>query len=143
MNVKAWLMAAGGLVVGVVATLVLTQSDVTDGFVDTAEPGSPASSDVYRVSDFEVDVRVTEKQCYGDAGCNVTVGLEPKYVGADKEPDGTWEVTYEISGDESGPIIQTFEVTGDEMSFTDSADLSTPSSTTEPAADITSVRKVP
>src|SRR5690242_9968702 len=32
-------------------------------------------------SDWVVGVKTTEKQCFGEAGCNVTVAIDPQYVG--------------------------------------------------------------
>jgi hypothetical protein len=94
-----------------------------------------------KASDWKVGVKVKEKQCFGEAGCNVTVSIHPQYTGDRELPTtGTIEVTYEISGDESGPVVQTFTVTGgDQVSYDKSADLSTSSSGVTPKAKVTDV----
>jgi hypothetical protein len=44
--------------------------------------------------------------------------------------DGTWDVTYQISGDESGPIIGTFSLYGNGKYDVNEEFLSTPSENT-------------
>jgi len=59
--------------------------------------------------DIDLKVKVTERQCFGSAGCNVTVQVTPLWKGVDTPKfDGDYDVTYRITGDESGPIIGTF-----------------------------------
>lgn len=91
--------------------------------------------------DFAVKLTVTQKQCYGSAGCNVTMRVDPSFTGI--SADGSWDVTYEISGDESGPQVQTFTMADGEISYTSEVDLSTPSSKTTPKAKITLVSPSP
>jgi hypothetical protein len=64
-----------------------------------------------RKSDWKVSVKVRDKQCFGSAGCNVTVKTTPKYVGDQELPEsGTIEVTYKLTGDEAGRITKSFTV---------------------------------
>lgn len=68
--------------------------------------------------DFEMTLRTTERQCFGSAGCNVTVEPKLSYLGIeDIDPDAVYEITYEIKGDESGPVIETAELS-DETNLT-------------------------
>lgn len=95
-----------------------------------------------RVSEWNVQLKVTKKTCFGEVGCNVTVSIHPQYVGdRDLPTTGEIDVTYEISGDESGPLIRTFTVTepGDQVSYDRSAMLSTASSDVTPRSKITDV----
>lgn len=92
-------------------------------------------------SQFRLTPKITEKQCFGSAGCNVTLKVQVGYHGAPLSEDDTWEVTYEISGDESGPIIGSFETTGTTYDVRTEM-LSTKSSKTKIAIKVTDVEKV-
>ncbi|WP_405634408.1 hypothetical protein OHB53_09520 [Streptomyces sp. NBC_00056] len=78
---------------------------------------------------------------FGSAGCNLTV--EPDLtlaVDSDSvDPDAVYEITYEIHGDESGPIIETAELSDrTSLNFTPSV-ISTTSSSTKVSVEITDV----
>lgn len=93
-----------------------------------------------RKADWQVKVKIREKQCFGSAGCNVTVKTTPKYVGTQGMPEsGTIEVTYKLIGDESGSITRTFTVEGGQVSYTESASLSTSGSGVKVRAKVTDV----
>jgi hypothetical protein len=70
------------------------------------------------------------------------VTVEPKltYTGVeDLDPNAVYEITYEIRGDESGPVIETAELS-DQTSLTYTpTSLSTASSGTKVSAKITDV----
>ena len=90
---------------------------------------------------FSIDLRTTERQCFGSAGCNVTVEPELTYLGTstDLDPDAVYEITYEIHGDESGPVIQTAELTNQtSLSYRPSL-ISTASASTELSVEITDI----
>lgn len=79
----------------------------------TEEPAAYKAS----VKDWKVAIKVTDKQCFGSAGCNVTYKIDPEYVGSQPLPDeGKIEVTYDISGAED-EIIGSFTVEGGQASF--------------------------
>lgn len=66
-------------------------------------------SDTYipDLSEFDVTLKVVDKQCFGSAGCNVEVEAK---VAADTDAlpsEGSIDLTFRVSGDESGPIIDT------------------------------------
>lgn len=103
-------------------------------------PSPEESSYEPTVDDFDVETSIKEQRCFGSAGCNVTLRTEPVYIGT-QTPTGTWEVTYEISGTDDGPVIRTFEVIDDQVSFQDEARLSTPDQDTELQIEITEVRE--
>lgn len=79
---------------------------------DEAEAASPAEADyVTAADDWAVDLTVTEKKCFGSAGCNVTVEPTISRIGGAELPDsGTILVRVSIAGDESGEIIETYRV---------------------------------
>jgi hypothetical protein len=93
------------------------------------------------VADFSIELDVKSKQCFGSAGCNVTVEPELSYAydSEDLDPDATYEITYEISGGEDGEVIDTLDLTNQEdVSFSETM-VSTTSSGTELTAEVTSV----
>lgn len=91
--------------------------------------------------DFSMELRTSERQCFGSAGCNVTVEPDITYLGLseDLDPNATYEITYEITGDEDGPIIATAELTnGEDLSMSGSV-VGTPSTSTKVTVEITEV----
>lgn len=95
--------------------------DANSGAV-VCNPAAPVVNEgptyaVPNAADFKVTVKILEKQCFGSAGCNITYRISPNYLGAPLDPSVTWLVTYEVSGVEDGPQVNTFEVTGDEARF--------------------------
>jgi len=139
---RLWVVA--GLVCVLVGILGLV---LGGGILSPDKPsrsGGSAQPDnrvTYSANDFGVELRVKSKKCFGAEGCRVRLGVEPQYLGSDEGPEGTWEVTYEITGEEDGPIVRSFTVesgrmtnpTGDEV-------VSTPSEAVEPEARVVSVQ---
>jgi hypothetical protein len=71
------------------------------------------------------------------------VTVEPDFTllvdSADLDPDAVYEITYEIRGDESGPVIETAELSDQtSLNFTPSV-ISTASSATKVSVKITDV----
>jgi len=124
----AWLIlggAAAGLVVA--GVFFATSSDEPTGRAaattttaainqptspPATEPAAPAY-DTPTLRNFELTVKVLEKQNFGSAGSNITYRIE---AGWSKtfDPAKTYELTYEVRGGEDGPAINTMTVTGDE-----------------------------
>ena len=148
------LLVAGVLTLGGCALPVAPIPTVAPSAAPTTAAPSPAASSddpwpvndsesptfVPQKSDWKVGVKVTERHCFGSAGCNVTVRIDPQYVGTQELPStGTIEVTYEISGDSSGPVVGTFTVENSEASYDKETDLDTKSARTKIAAKVTDV----
>lgn len=88
------------------------------GTTVTAADAPPKPSFDATAADFEIDVKILKKKCFGSAGCNVTYRIVPKYVGASDLPDtGTIEVTYEVRGLEDGAAVNTFTIEAGEASY--------------------------
>ncbi|MFD5661005.1 hypothetical protein [Streptomyces hirsutus] len=90
---------------------------------------------------FDIELRTTERQCFGSAGCNVTIEPKLTYVGLSEEldPDAVYEITYEVRGDESGPVIETAELSDrTSLNYTPTS-ISTASSGTKVSVKITDV----
>lgn len=63
------------------------------------EPSSTQAAAPPLPTDFAVDVVVTEQKCYGSAGCNYQLSVNPRYVGVgDLTDDQNVMVVYEIVG---------------------------------------------
>lgn len=92
------------------------------------------------VRDFKVAVKVTEKDCFGSAGCLVTYTINLAYTGAETlDPSTSYDVTYEVRGPEDGPSIDTLTVTGGEYDVPSDNTVTTPSSATKLTAVVTDV----
>lgn len=98
--------------------------------------------DTPKIRDFEVKVKVTSKQCFGSAGCNIQVKTTLAKGLVSLDPAVTYELTFELLGDESGPIVDTMELHGDQYTGGGTKFLSTPSSGTRITARITSIEQV-
>jgi hypothetical protein len=69
-------------------------------------------------SDFEIGIKILDKTCFGSTGCSISYRIKPKYVGTQELPDeGTIEVSYRVTGDESGPRQNTFQIVGGQTEF--------------------------
>ncbi|MET7688376.1 hypothetical protein ABZT06_10405 [Streptomyces sp. NPDC005483] len=77
------------------------------------------------------------------SGLHVTVEPELTYLrsSGDLDPDAVYEITYEIHGDQSGPVIQTAELTNQtSLSYRPSL-VSTASAATELSVEITDIQQ--
>jgi hypothetical protein len=92
------------------------------------------------LSNFELTVKVKEKQCFGSAGCHVTFEVN---LGAAVEPDdaATFELTYEVAGPEDGPLVGTMEITGNQYTVEEHF-VSTPRKSTKLAVKATDIVRV-
>jgi hypothetical protein len=86
--------------------------DAADGQRLRCEGGSwRAAFPDPELSAFQITPRITEKQCFGSAGCHIEFTIEVA-LNATLDESTTYEVTYEVTGPEDGPLIDTFEITG-------------------------------
>lgn len=101
----------------------------------------PALSDGVAIAprNIKLGLNTRSQQCFGSAGCNVTVQVNPDYVGNQDVSTGSWEITYEIRGGEDGPIIETMTLTDGTFSFPEEQSLSTTSAGVKLRAVATSV----
>lgn len=88
-----------------------------------AAPTTPAAKYVTPgPKDFTLKVRVTKKECFGSAGCNLTYRVHDlTYSGdtAQLDPDKTYELTYEVRGIEDGPAMYSINTRGGEYEAPD------------------------
>jgi hypothetical protein len=111
---------------------------------DEPEP-EPTFTNILR-SDVSLDLKTKSRQCFGSAGCLVEVEVELSLDMTNAEvenlPRGaTWDVTYRITGDESGPIIGTFSIYGNGKYDVNSEIVSTPSTNTPVNIKLMSVER--
>ncbi|WP_367039631.1 hypothetical protein [Streptomyces sp. Je 1-332] len=149
--------AAAAVIAAVVTTGVFVVQSRDDGKAATATASSTSSeaaetalaeeADVEptygtpAIDDFTMTLRTTERQCFGSAGCNLTVEPNLSYVGPTEnlDPDAVYDITYEISGDDSGPVIETGELSdGTTLDYTQTM-LSTASAGTKVSVKITDI----
>ncbi|MFF8430068.1 hypothetical protein ACF07Y_33935 [Streptomyces sp. NPDC016566] len=105
------------------------------------DPTPEPAYDTVNENSFTIKLKTTKKQCFGSAGCNLTVEPRLTYMGDSEgiDPDAIYEITYEIHGDESGPVIETAELSDQtSLNYTPSM-ISTGSSGTKVTAEITDV----
>jgi hypothetical protein len=88
--------------------------------------------------DFELTVKVLEKQNFGSAGSNITYRIE---AGWSKTFDPA--KTYEVRGGEDGPAINTLTVTGDEYQRESEEYISTATVGQKLTARVTDVDELP
>lgn len=87
----------------------------------------------------KIGLRTRQKECFGSAGCNVTVQIVPRYVGTQDVSTGSWEITYEIRGAEDGPQIETMTLEHGTFSFPEEQSLQTRTSNDKLTAAVTEV----
>lgn len=148
-----------GSAVAVIAAVVATGLVVVQSKDDGSKPAAAASAttstpvtkaeapdptpsyDEVTADSFTIKLKTTSRQCFGSAGCNLTVEPDLTYL-ADSEsidPDAVYEITYEIHGDESGPVIETAELSDQtSLNYTPST-ISTGSASTKVSVKITDV----
>ncbi|KOV71823.1 MULTISPECIES: hypothetical protein [unclassified Streptomyces] len=109
---------------------------------EDTEESTPTYADLDTDS-FSIDLKTKSRQCFGSAGCNLTV--EPDLTlmvdSSSVDPDAVYEITYEIRGDQSGPVIDTAELSNQtSLNYTPSL-IQTASAGTKVTAKITDVTK--
>lgn len=150
--------SAAAVIAAVIATgIVVVQAEKDDNkpaatvkkSAPKAEPAVEATEDTeptytdLDADSFTIELKTKSRQCFGSAGCNLTVEPNLSLVvdSEDVDPDATYEITYEIRGDESGPVIETAELTEQtSLSYTPSS-ISTASASTKVSVKITDVLK--
>jgi hypothetical protein len=155
-----WLILAGLILLGVLGLIVIVAAapspPSTGRPVQQYDPGvptvtgteptdeataAPAAPSRPKLSDIKLTAKITDKECFGSAGCNVEFKVRMAYSGPALDHDDTWEITYEVTGVEDGPLIGTFELTGDQYEVNEEL-VSTTSSKKKIAIAVTDVEKV-
>lgn len=92
-------------------------------------------------TDFTVTLKILSKECFGSAGCNITYRPELAIgvLDGDLDPSITYDVTYVVKGGDSGPVIATLTVTGDQYEQPSQEVISTASQSKKLVATVTDV----
>lgn len=110
--------------------------------VDTASAPSPTPSyDEVTADSFTIKLKTTSRQCFGSAGCNLTVEPDLAFLGDSSaiDPNAVYDITYEIRGDQSGPVIETAKLSDrTSLNYTPSV-IQTASAGTKVSVEITDV----
>jgi hypothetical protein len=90
---------------------------------------------------FTVTLKVLSKECFGSAGCNITyrAKLSQDLPTGALDPDITYDLTYVVHGDESGPQTETMYITGDQYEQPSEGLAMTPSAGTKLTVTVTKV----
>lgn len=106
----------------------------------TSAAGQASSAATPEASGFKLRVKILSKECFGEAGCNVTYTIRVAYEGEPYDMETPYEITYKITGADD-PIIGTFTMTGRDASISEEESTGTPSSSATLKAKVTEVEK--
>ena len=130
-----WVSADGGIRPRDAAAPATTSPSIPAFAAPTiTEPVLPEPT----AKDYSVELAVISKQCFGSAGCNVVVEPKLTFLGASTL---LWEcdITYSISGDSSGELIETAYSQGGSSYRVDRTVMSTKNTKVAPKASVTAV----
>lgn len=95
-------------------------------------------------SDFSLEVTLTDKQCFGSAGCSLHYRVDLTYTGlgglAALQGHGPWTIIYSVEGDEDGSQVGSLELSGDGQYQDRERSMSTANDGVVPTATVTEVR---
>jgi hypothetical protein len=112
-----------------------------DSAPTTRQPTTTTEAPLPAPTDFTITLLTESHQCFGSAGCNVVVVPELTWNGPGAYSyDKPVGITYQIDGDESGPVIETIEMDTQGNYDQSSSVLSTASADVVPTATVTMVR---
>lgn len=83
----------------------------------TTSPSTTPTAATADLADFMVELIVVEKQCFGSAGCNVTIEPELFYDGPPLPSSARYTLVYEVQGGEDGPLTFNIDIEGDSYSY--------------------------
>ena len=141
-------MIALACTIGGISTFASSDSDTPTGpTIERPDNNLPAVGDDPEpqyiepdADDFDLTVKTLSKECFGSAGCNIEFRIELAYNGnSDRlDPDGVYELTYEIRGGDD-PYINTMRIEGDQYMTDESEFIGTPSSDSELRAEVVDI----
>jgi hypothetical protein len=95
---------------GTDTTTAATASPDSVGVPTESLPPDPPAYEAV-ASDFSITLKVKSRDCFGDAGCNVTYVPVLTIVGSQVDQDaGSYSITYEVRGGTDGAEVDTIDV---------------------------------
>lgn len=80
-------------------------------FTAATGPSPAPIARTFHRSDFNLKIKLLDKQCFGSAGCNIEYEVEAVYLGERNDLDGVrLDITYRVTGDDSGAQIGTISL---------------------------------
>lgn len=108
----------------------------------TTAPPPPAAADpepyLPSPDEFKLAIKVTEKECFGSAGCLIDYHVELTYDGIQPDAGHEYLVTYEVRGVKDGPQINSITVSDGKYSYEDES-AQIPSTSTKLTVKVTDV----
>lgn len=152
--VAVLVLAVGGLTVALVSggggkpatgttTPPLPQDKCGGGICQTEPVVSATTPDAAYTptpADIKLTPKITDKQCFGSAGCSVTFRVDLEYSGIPLDSDTTWLVIYEINGVDDAPQVGNLELTGTKFTSQEE-DVDTASTKSKITLKVTSVEQ--
>lgn len=105
----------------------------------TAESPTPEPAAAPLPADFRITVKELSKQCFGEAGCNITFRIDVAYGGTPLPEDKEYRVVYTVTGDTSGPQKNSFTLRGEQVEYPSEEYASTRTSAVKLVAKVTEV----
>lgn len=118
-------------------TVTVTATQTVSTTVEVTPMPEPAA-ELPKAKDFKIGVKIRRQACFGSAGCNVSFQVNPSYTGPLDVSTGSYDITYQVSGGDSGPMINTMTLEDGTFSYPREEMLST-SGTPRLTATVTSV----
>lgn len=91
--------------------------------------------------DVKLTVQLTQKDCFGSAGCNVSYRVRASWPTASVKQGESYEVIYAVSGVEDGPQIGTLTLNDDGTETSNTEDAQTTTTNVKLTAKVQSVEK--
>ncbi len=143
--IRRTVAAAAAVLVLTACTAPGRENEATRDTGDTLPGASAAAQAGTRTltkADFKLTIKVTDKECFGSAGCNVGFRVQAGWPSWD-QGDRDYEVTYTITGPEDGAQIGTITVHPDGTYTGGEGYASTPRSKTVLKVTVTDVERAP
>jgi hypothetical protein len=121
-------------------TATVTKTTTVAPSEPTEDPTDTSSFHTTK-SDWNATLKITDKQCFGSAGCNVDVRVKIGYYGDSSliPEDATIELTYKIRGASDGAVIGSTTVTNQTEYDVNTESVETRSSSSKLSVEITDV----
>jgi hypothetical protein len=121
-------------------TTTVTKTTAATPSESTEDPTDTSSFHTTK-SDWKATLKITDKQCFGSAGCNVDVRVKIGYYGDSSliPEDATIELTYKIKGASDGAVIGSTTVTNQTEYDVNTESVETRSSSSKLSVEITDV----